>query len=113
VASLRDCRRALEELGANLAAAEDDVRAHVQDRTVSCRITDLDVTFRGRLSDGALVDLTDSISSEPAQIRLTMSSDDLVDLVGGRLSFPHAWATGRIKLDASLRDLLRLRSFLG
>ncbi|MFI5099954.1 MAG: alkyl sulfatase C-terminal domain-containing protein [Actinomycetes bacterium] len=113
MASLRECRKALDELGANLSAADDSVRAHVQDRTVSCRITDLDVTFRGRLTDGALVDVTDTISSEPAQIRLTMSSDDLVDIVAGRLSFPHAWATGRVKLDASFRDLLRLRSFLG
>jgi hypothetical protein len=113
VASLRECRRALAELGANLAGADESVRAHVQDRTVSCRITDLDVTFRGRLHGAELVDVTDVISSEPAQIRLTMSSDDLVELVAGRLSFPHAWATGRIKLDASFRDLLRLRSFLG
>jgi hypothetical protein len=112
VASVRDCRKAVEDLGAKLAAAEDSVRAHAQDRTVSCRLTDLDVTFRGRLAHGELVDLSDVISSEPAQIRLAMSSDDLVDLVGGRLSFPHAWATGRIKLDASFRDLLRLRSFL-
>jgi len=112
VASVRDCRKAVEELGAKLAAADDNVRAHAQDRTVSCRLTDLDVTFRGRLADGELVDLSDAISSEPAQIRLAMSSDDLVDLVGGRLSFPHAWATGRIKLDASFRDLFRLRSFL-
>ncbi len=112
MASLRDCRKALGELGVKLAGTDDTVRAQVQDRTVSCRLTDLDVTFRGRLAGGALVDVTDAISSEPAQIRLTMSSDDLVDLVAGRLSFPHAWATGRIKLDASFRDLLRLRSFL-
>ena len=35
------------------------------------------------------------------------------DLVDGRLPFPHAWATGRIRLDASFRDLLRLRSLMG
>jgi hypothetical protein len=110
---MRECRKALDELGARLAQTDDNVRAQVDDRTVSCRITDLDVTFRGRLSGGELVDVTDAISSEPAQIRLTMSSDDLIDLVAGRLSFPHVWATGRIRLDASFRDLLRLRSFMG
>jgi len=112
VASLRECRKAVDELGGRLAQADDKIRAQAEDRTVSCRITDLDVTFRGRLVRGELVDVTDAISSEPAQIRLTMSSDDLVDLVDGRLSFPHAWATGRIRLDASFRDLLRLRSFM-
>lgn len=113
MASLRECRKALDDLGSHLAQADDKIRSHADDRTVSCRLTDLDVTFRGRLSGGELVDLTDVISSEPAQIRLTMSSDDLVDLVAGRLSFPHAWATGRIRLDASFRDLLRLRTFIG
>jgi hypothetical protein len=109
---VRECRKAVDELGARLAHADDRIRAQAEDRTVSCRITDLDITFRGRLVGGELVDVTDAISSDPAQIRLTMSSDDLVDLVAGRLSFPHAWATGRIRLDASFRDLLRLRSFM-
>lgn len=112
MASVRECRKAVDELGARLAQADDRIRAQAEDRTVSCRITDLDITFRGRLVGGELVDVTDTISSDPAQIRLTMSSDDLVDLVAGRLSFPHAWATGRIRLDASFRDLLRLRSFM-
>lgn len=112
MATLRDCRAAVRELGSRLSGADDHVRAQLQDRSLSCRITDLDVTFRGRLTDGALTDLTEAISSEPAQIALTMSSDDLVDLVGGRLPFASAWATGRIKLDASLRDLLKLRSLL-
>jgi hypothetical protein len=113
VASLREVRKALDDLGSRLAGADEKVRAQADDRSLSCRITDLDVTFRGRLAGGELVDVTDAISSEPAQIRLTMSSDDLVDLVDGRLSFPHAWATGRIRLDASFRDLLRLRSLMG
>ena len=113
MASLRDCRAALVELGARLSGADDRLRKQVQDRSVSCRITDLDVTFRGRLSDAGLTDITEAITGGPAQISLSMSSDDLVDLVGGRLGFASAWATGRIKLDASLRDLLKLRSLLG
>jgi hypothetical protein len=112
VASLRECRAAVRLLAARLASADGSVRDHAQDRTVSCRLTDLDVTIRGRLSGGELVDVTEAVSSERAQVRLTMSSDDLVDLAHGRLSFAHAWATGRVKLDASLRDLLRLRSLM-
>ena len=38
------------------------------------------------------------------------TSDDLVAMTNGDLSFAHAWATGQVRLDASLRDLLRLRS---
>jgi putative sterol carrier protein len=47
-----------------------------------------------------------------ADIRLTMSSDDLMALTAGELSFAPAWASGRIKLEAGLRDMLRLRSLL-
>jgi SCP-2 sterol transfer family len=112
MASLAACRTAVKDLGERLSGADDDVRAHVEDRTLSCRISDLDVVLSGRLSKGALVDVTTKLSTEPAQIRLTVSSDDLVDLVEGRLSFPHAWATGRLKLNASIRDVFKLRTLL-
>jgi hypothetical protein len=41
-----------------------------------------------------------------------MSSDDLLAMTAGRLSFGPAWAAGRVKLEAGLRDMLRLRSLL-
>jgi putative sterol carrier protein len=47
-----------------------------------------------------------------ADIRLTMTSDDLIALTEGKLHFGPAWATGRVKLEAGLRDLLRLRKIL-
>ena len=112
MATLAACRAALKDLGEQLSAADDEVRGHVEDRTVSCRISDLDVVFTCRLHEGDLVDISTKISAEPAQIRLTVSSDDLVELVAGNLSFPHAWATGRLKLNASLRDIFKLRSLL-
>jgi hypothetical protein len=46
------------------------------------------------------------------QIRLAMSGDDLVALVDGELNFAKAWGSGRVKLEAGLRDLLRLRKLL-
>ena len=110
MATLEQCRDAIDELGRRLARVDPDVRAeHVRDRTVSCTLLDLDEVFSGRLHDGHLVDIT--LEERPrAQIRLTLTSDDLVDMVEGRLPFVHAWATGRIRLDASVRDLLRLRA---
>ena len=108
MASLSACRAAIKELGGRLSAAGDDVRVHVEDRTISCRLVDLDVVLTGRLSDGELLDVTTRVQTEPAQIRLTCSSDDLLQLVDGTLSFPHAWATGRLKLNASFKDLYKL-----
>jgi hypothetical protein len=115
VATLEQCRAAVEELARRLATLDHDARRqHARDRTVSCRLPDLDVTFHGRLHDGQLIDIT--ISSErtqpPANLRLRTSSDDLLALVDGSLSVPEAWVSGRLKIDASLRDLLRLRSML-
>jgi putative sterol carrier protein len=61
------------------------------------------------LKDGQLIEI-DRASSRDAQVRLAMSSDDLIALVDGRLKMAAAWATGRIKVEASIRDLIRLRS---
>lgn len=115
MATIEECRAALEKLSANMQHAEGDVRAAASlDRSVSCRITDLDVTFVGRMTGGRIVvrDTVQGLPPEKAQIRLTMAGDDLVALVNGELNFAKAWGSGRIKLEAGLRDLLQLRKLL-
>ncbi|WNV77579.1 alkyl sulfatase C-terminal domain-containing protein [Geodermatophilus sp. DSM 44513] len=85
------------------------------DRSLSCRLTDLGQTVRGRLARGVVQDLRaepDGSSQDQADIRFTMASDDLVALTEGRLSLGPAWASGRVKLEAGFRDLLRLRTLL-
>ncbi|WP_329130449.1 SCP2 sterol-binding domain-containing protein [Streptomyces sp. NBC_01476] len=115
MATIEECRAALDELSLNLAEADGQLRAAAAlDRSLSCRITDLDTTFVGRLSDGRITQVT-TVSGTPAdkaQIRLSMKGDDLVALVGGELNFARAWAGGRVRVQASLRDVLRLRSLL-
>jgi|SRR4051794_9178269 alkyl sulfatase-like protein len=113
MATVEECRTALEELSAKMGRAEGDARKATRlDRSLSCRLTDLQVTFTGRLRDGALHDITTEPQDDKAQIRLTMTGDDLIALVAGTLNFAAAWAKGRIKLDASFRDLLVLRKLL-
>ncbi|MDH6134083.1 hypothetical protein P3T37_003485 [Kitasatospora sp. MAA4] len=115
MADTDECRTALEQLSRNLARANGNVaQAAALDRTLSCRITDLDLTFTGTLSGGRIQGLAEApgAPTERAEIRLAMSSDDLVALVGGRLNFASAWATGRVRLEAGFRDLLRLRTLL-
>ena len=56
-----------------LSSADGNVRsAAAFDRSLSCRITDLDVTFLGRLSDGAIQDVASVPGPPPhkAEIRL-------------------------------------------
>lgn len=115
MATIEECRSALEKLSDNMAGAEGGVRAAAAlNRSVSCHLKDLDVTFVGRLADGR-IEVQDTVQGPPpeqAQIRLVMTGDDLVALVGGELNFAKAWGSGRVKLEASLPDLFRLRKLL-
>ncbi len=112
MATMEQCMTALGGILGDLAATP---AAAGLDRSLSCRLSDLDQVVLGRLNSGAVRDLNaipDGPAVPRADIRLTMASDDLVALTDGRLSFGPAWATGRVKLEAGLRDLLRLRKLL-
>lgn len=112
MANVEECRAAIDELARRLDGYDSRARAsNIPDRTIGVTLLDLDVTFLGRLHNGSLVDIHEAIGPKP-QVRLVMNSDDLIALTDGDLHFAHAWATGRVRLDASLRDLLRLRAFM-
>jgi len=112
MASVEQCRVALDDLIAALVSVDPVLRAkHVPARTVACRVDDLDVTFVGRLDEHGVHDLVEhSDNSSDADVRLSMTSDELVALAEGRDDFLHAWLRGRVQISASMRDLLRLRS---
>ena len=112
MATMEQCMSALQGILGDLAA---NPAAAGMDRSLSCRFPDLGQVATGRLRDGAVHDLRsepDGPSVPKADIRFTMNSEDLLALTDGRLSFGPAWASGRIKLDAGFRDLLRLRKLL-
>ncbi|WP_190129417.1 sterol-binding protein [Streptomyces mashuensis] len=115
MATIEECLGALDRLAENLAEASDGVRrAAALDRSLSCHVKDLDVTFTGHLREGHLKEVRTlpGAPEQRAEIALEMAGDDLVALVDGRLDFARAWASGRVRLKASLRDVLRLRSIL-
>jgi len=109
VATIEECREALKEFAGKLGEMDESNKKLV--RTVSLQVPDLDVTFHGTLREGTLEDVTTE-PSDRAQIRLTINSDDLLALVAGDLNFASAWARGRVKLEASFSDLLRLRKLV-
>ncbi|SOD73789.1 SCP-2 sterol transfer family protein [Jatrophihabitans sp. GAS493] len=115
MASIEECEAAFAELAQLLGGMDESHRKKVVlDRTVSARIKDLDVTFAGALRDGGLHDVHQVTlgprQHDSAQIKLALNSDDLLKLTAGDLNFAAAWATGRLKVDASVFDLLKLRS---
>jgi predicted lipid carrier protein YhbT len=109
MATQQECEVALGQLASQFggdAAAQRDF-----DRSLSCHVPDLGITFSGRLRGGRV----ESVTAEPApkaQIRFTASSDDLVALAEGRLGFAPAWSSKRLKVEAGFMDLLKLRSML-
>lgn len=112
MASVEDCRAALARLAENLASNAGEVRKKVNlNRTMICRVTDLQVAFRGQLRDGELVDIAEG-DDPTAHIALSAASDDLIAMVDGELDFAKALATRRVSISANPFDLLKLRKLL-
>lgn len=110
MATAEESARAFHELADRLAAADPAIRKkNSLDRSLSCTLSDIDVVFAARLKDGLLNDIHQADEAD-GQVKLTLSSDDLLKLVDGELKFASAWASGRIKIDASVLDLIKMRS---
>jgi alkyl sulfatase BDS1-like metallo-beta-lactamase superfamily hydrolase len=108
MASIEECDTAFRALAERLAESDPSKRSDL-DRTLTCTLPDIGVIFAGHLHDGLLDDIR-QVDDAKAQVKLTMSSDDLVDLVAGHTKFASAWASGKIKIDARVFDLIKLRS---
>lgn len=108
MATLEECQAALADLTERMQSSDD--KPALSDRTLSCHVPDLAVTFHGELRGGQLVDITTAESSTRAQIRLIASSDDLVALVDGTLDLGRAWLTKRVKIEASMMDMIKLKT---
>lgn len=114
MATADECRRALEDLTSRIAQLDPAARAnHLIDRQVSCNVPDLGVTFTTRLGPDGAGPVTEANGSDgQAQVRFTAHSDDLLALANDPGSFARAWLSGRLKIEASIGDLFRLRKLL-
>jgi SCP-2 sterol transfer family protein len=113
MATVEEARAALERIATRLTDVDPgELARHVVERTISCRVPDLEVVFITRIHAGGLDDFDLVENANGAQVRLTVNSDDLVALANDQLGVAKAWATGRLKIEASLGDLLRLRRVL-
>ena len=110
MATVEECEQAFHELAAKLAAADDSAKKQASvDRTITCKLRDLDVIFFGRLKEGKLTDIR-RVDRPDAPVRLSMNSDVLLDLTSGRRNFASTWLSGDVTVDANIFDLLKLRS---
>jgi len=114
MATAEECRLALESLLGHIRDLDPEERAaNLVDREISCKVEDLGITFVTRLGPDGASPVTMANGSDPeAQVRFTTKSDDLVAIAEDPGSFGRAWLTGRLKVQASFLDLLRLRKLL-
>ena len=108
MATVDECRAALQALAARLDANVEARGKLDLDRTLACRVSDLDVAFHARLSGGRLIDIADG-DDPKAKIALTAASDDLIALLTGNLDVTRAIASRQISVKANPFDLLKLR----
>jgi predicted lipid carrier protein YhbT len=114
MATAEECRQALESLTGRLAELDPAEReANLVDRVISCTVSDLGITFVTHLGPDGASPVTVANGSDPqAQVKFTTKSDDLIALAENPGSIGKAWITGRLKVEASIFDILRLRKAL-
>jgi predicted lipid carrier protein YhbT len=114
MASAEECREALQTLSGRLGEMNPrDRSSFFSNRTFSCHVTDLGVTFVTRITDQGAEPVKEAAPDEPpADIRLTANSDDVLALAATPANIARMWLSGRVKVQASMRDLLALRRLL-
>src|SRR5215831_19149285 len=110
MASAEECREALQALTNRLGEMDPQARAsYFSNRSFSCHVTDLGVTFITRITEHGAEPVKEA---PPADIRLTGNSDDVIALSATPANIARMWLSGRVKVQASMRDLLALRKLL-
>ena len=108
-----EVERQLRVLMSRLDGNEANVRSAIPTRKVlRCHVADLGTSWYSVVENGHVSQPTEASPNGRADITLRVGSDDLVDLVEGRISFLSAFTSGKVRVDASIVDLLRLRSLL-
>lgn len=104
-AKLRELIGRLDDTDEGVAALAD---AMPERRTIEVIVPDLDSSFWTELRGGRMGSLHRGQPDE-ADIRITAESDELVDMVDGKRSLFSSYLGGRVKIEASFADIMRLR----
>jgi predicted lipid carrier protein YhbT len=114
MASAEECREALQTLTNRLGEMNPKDRSNFfSNRSFSCYVTDLGVKFVTRITDNGAEPVREAGPDEPpADIRLSGTSDDTVAIAAAPQNIARMWLAGRVKVQASMRDVLALRRLL-
>jgi SCP-2 sterol transfer family len=110
--SAEECREALQKLAGRLSELSPaDREQYFGNRSISVTIPDLGITYATKLGTGDPVHEV-LPGDPPADIRMTANSDEVVALAQQPMNIARSWMTGKIKIEASMKDLFRLRRLL-
>jgi hypothetical protein len=111
--SVQECQEALQKLAGRLGELSPAEREeYFGNRSMSVTIPDLGVTFATRLGLGDDPVREVAPGEPPADIRLTANSGEVIALAQSPMNIARAWVGGRVKIEASMKDLFRLRRLL-
>jgi hypothetical protein len=102
---LRGLIRRLGQTDEGMAALAD---ALPEPRIIEVYLSDLDETFWTELASGRMGKLHAG-NPDRRDIRLEAESDDLIEVLDGRRSMFSSYVAGRMKVEASFADIMRLR----
>jgi predicted lipid carrier protein YhbT len=111
VATPAEVDRTLKDLVRRLAGASPQTRSTPSgERKLVVFIPDLELVYTGAYSAGAISSLRKAARPNGEEdVKITVSSDDLIALADGRLGVGSALLWGKLRVEAGARDLLLLR----
>jgi hypothetical protein len=113
MASAQECQQALQKLASRLTEMSPaDRENYFGNRSISVTIPDMGVTYVTHLGTADAPVREAKPDEPPADIRLTANSDEVVSLAESPMNIGRSWVAGRVKIEASVKDLFRLRRLL-
>ena len=113
MATKRQVESKLRELISKLDQTQEGVTALSQAlpdrRVIEVHVSDLDAIYWTDLTDGRMGSLRRGQADDDPDMRLEVESDDLIDIIDGRRSMFSSYVAGRMKVEASFADIMRLR----
>jgi hypothetical protein len=112
VATIEEVDAVIGDLLGRLGQVDDSTLALLPSkRLIEASCPDLDYVRHAEWRSGSIV-MLDEPPNGRADIRISVRSDDLLKIVSGELPFGRAYTSNKVRLDASMTDLLRLRAVL-
>ncbi len=113
MATVEQVEATMRDLMTRFEAIDETQRALLPSRRiVEAHCPDLGLTWHARLRDGVVTEFEAGPAPDRWQIRITVSSDDLLAMYERRLNIRDAYLSDRLQIRASMTDLLRLRAAL-